>query len=87
MDMFWYVRTPTRLEEIGMNEFQMNGRANQFKGKMREAAGKVSGNLQLEAEGKAQQLRGGAELAAGNFKNSLKHTISTISTFSEDAGL
>ncbi|CAD6003248.1 CsbD family protein [Agreia sp. COWG] len=42
-------------------------------GKAKEAAGKVTGNEQLEAEGKADQVGADAKKAGENVKDAFKH--------------
>ena len=41
-------------------------------GKVKEAAGKMTGDAKLKAEGKADQLAGGAKNAIGGMKDSLR---------------
>ncbi len=45
---------------------QVNGAADQGVGRVREAAGALLGDLKIEAQGRAQQLRGQAESLYGD---------------------
>jgi len=47
----------------------MAGRADEFKGSVKEAAGKALGNEQWQAEGKADQLKGKSERETAGMKN------------------
>jgi uncharacterized protein YjbJ (UPF0337 family) len=44
------------------------GRANQLKGKVKEEAGKASGNLNLRDEGRADQAAGKVQKKVGDVK-------------------
>ncbi|MQY07690.1 CsbD family protein [Actinomadura macrotermitis] len=44
-----------------------------IKGKAKEVAGKVTGNERLEAEGKAEQVKGDAKQAGEKVKDTFKH--------------
>ncbi len=46
--------------------------AQQAKGKLKETAGKVSGNDKLRAEGKADQVKGKVENAIGGLKDAVR---------------
>ncbi|MCA1778324.1 MAG: CsbD family protein [Xanthomonadaceae bacterium] len=59
-----------------MNKNQVEGRTDQVKGKLKEAAGKVTGNESLENKGKRQNLGGKAEVAYGNAKRDVKKATS-----------
>ncbi len=48
------------------------GALTNVKGKIKEAAGKVTGDEKLKAEGKADQLKGKAQNAIGGVKDALK---------------
>ena len=58
-----------------MNKNQVEGRADQVKGKVKEAAGKVTGNESLERKGKGQNLRGKTEAAYGDAKRDVKKAV------------
>jgi len=46
--------------------------ADKLKGKAKEAAGKVTGNERLQAEGKGDQVKGDAKQAVEKIKDTLK---------------
>ena len=58
-----------------MNRDQVKGRADQAKGKVKEAAADLSGNTRLQGEGKADQLKGRAQAGMGDAKQKVKRTI------------
>lgn len=49
-----------------MDEQQVNGGINQGVGRVKEAAGALLGDLKIEAQGRAQQVRGQAESLYGD---------------------
>ena len=49
-----------------MTEQQLNGGIEQAKGRIKDAAGALAGELKTQASGKAQQLRGQAESLYGD---------------------
>jgi len=49
-----------------MDEQQVNGGVNQGVGRVKEAAGALLGDLKIEAQGRAQQIRGQAESLYGD---------------------
>lgn len=48
------------------------GKAEQAKGKVKEGAGKVTGNEEMEAEGKGDQAKGGVQEKFGEAKDKVK---------------
>jgi uncharacterized protein YjbJ (UPF0337 family) len=58
-----------------MNNEHVKGAADEVKGKIKEAAGHVTGDKKLEVEGKADQLKGKAHTAAGDAKDAVKDAI------------
>jgi uncharacterized protein YjbJ (UPF0337 family) len=60
-----------------MHKDELKGAAKAAKGSMKEAAGKVTGNERLEAEGIAEKAAGKAQKGVGNLKDAgrdaLKH--------------
>jgi len=58
-----------------MNKDRMQGSFEQAKGKMKEVAGKASGDSKLETEGKAQQVAGKVQNAVGGFKDAVKEAV------------
>ena len=51
---------------------RIEGAAKNIGGKIKEAAGKVTGDTKLQAEGKAEQLEGKIQNAVGGAKDSLR---------------
>jgi uncharacterized protein YjbJ (UPF0337 family) len=51
---------------------RVEGSANQAKGKIKEAAGRVTGDNKLQGQGKADQLKGKAQNAVGGIKDTLR---------------
>jgi uncharacterized protein YjbJ (UPF0337 family) len=49
-----------------MSEQQVNGGMDQAKGRLKNAAGALMGDLRTQASGKAQELRGQAEVLYGD---------------------
>ena len=61
-----------------MNEQHMKGAADKVAGKIKEFAGRVTGNKKLEAEGKVDQVKGAAHNAAGHAKDAGKEAIDSV---------
>ena len=57
-----------------MNKDQIKGRVEEVTGKAKEVAGKVVGDKELEAKGKAQVIVGKIEAGFGDLKNDAKKT-------------
>ncbi len=55
-----------------MNKDRVEGSVEQAKGKLKEVAGKVTGDSKLEAEGKGQQIAGKVQNTVGGFKDAVK---------------
>jgi uncharacterized protein YjbJ (UPF0337 family) len=55
-----------------MDEDRVKGAAQNMKGKVKEAAGKVTGDAKLEAEGKADQVGGKVRNAVGGVKDAIR---------------
>lgn len=55
-----------------MNEDQVKGTAKNIGGKVQEAAGKVTGSVATEAEGRGKQIEGKTQRAVGDAKEALK---------------
>lgn len=51
---------------------RIEGAAKNIGGKVKEAAGKVTGDTKLQAEGKADQVEGKVQNAVGGVKDSLR---------------
>ncbi|HEY8579537.1 MAG TPA: CsbD family protein [Beijerinckiaceae bacterium] len=58
-----------------MDKDRVEGSATQAKGKIKEAAGSLSGDSKLEAEGKTDQASGKIQNAVGGAKDAIKDTI------------
>ncbi|MFJ6794892.1 CsbD family protein [Streptomyces sp. NPDC091268] len=54
-------------------EQKAEAKGEQAKGKLKEAAGRVSGNERLTAEGRAEQVKGDAREAKEKAKDTFKH--------------
>ena len=55
-----------------MNKDRIQGSFDQAKGKVKEVAGKVTGDAKLEGEGKAQKTAGKIQNAVGGLKDTLR---------------
>lgn len=55
-----------------MDRDRIEGMADQAKGSVKEAAGKISGDAKLEAEGKADKVSGKVQNAYGSAKDTLR---------------
>jgi uncharacterized protein YjbJ (UPF0337 family) len=55
-----------------MDKDRIEGAAEQVKGKMKEVAGKVTGDTKLEGEGKADQVAGKVQNTVGGIKDTLR---------------
>jgi uncharacterized protein YjbJ (UPF0337 family) len=58
-----------------MHKDEMKGAAKDAKGSVKEAAGKVSGNERLEAEGVADQAAGKVQKGVGNLKEAARDVL------------
>lgn len=58
-----------------MDKEHVKGAVDEGKGKLKEAAGHVSGNKKLEAQGKMDQIKGKAHTATGDAKDAVKEAI------------
>jgi uncharacterized protein YjbJ (UPF0337 family) len=54
-----------------MDRDRIKGMGDQAKGSMKDAAGKVTGDSKLQAEGKMDRAKGKVENAVGGMKDSL----------------
>jgi uncharacterized protein YjbJ (UPF0337 family) len=55
-----------------MDKDRVKGSATQAKGKIKEVAGKVTGDAKLKSEGKADQAKGKIQNAIGGLKDTLR---------------
>jgi uncharacterized protein YjbJ (UPF0337 family) len=60
-------------EEV-MDKDRIQGSAHQAKGKLKEVAGKVTGDAKIEAEGKAEKTVGKVQNTVGGIKDAVKET-------------
>ena len=58
-----------------MNKDRIEGSFDQAKGKVKEVAGKVTGDTKLETEGKADQVKGKVQNTIGGMKDSIKEAV------------
>ena len=58
-----------------MNKDQVQGRATEAKGDIKEAAGKLVGNQKLQGEGLVDQAKGKAQAGLGDAKEKVKNAI------------
>lgn len=58
-----------------MDKDRTAGIGHQVKGSVKEAAGKVTGDRKLEAEGKAEKVGGKVQNAVGGAKDSLRDAV------------
>jgi uncharacterized protein YjbJ (UPF0337 family) len=59
-------------KERPMDREHVKGAADKAKGAIKETAGKVSGDKELEAEGKVDKAKGDVHNAAGNLKDAAR---------------
>ena len=57
---------------------KLKGLANEAVGNVKQAAGRVTGNDRLVAEGQAQELKGEAQKAVGDVKDGAKSLAETV---------
>jgi uncharacterized protein YjbJ (UPF0337 family) len=58
-----------------MNKDRIQGSAEQIKGKVKEVAGKATGDTKLEGEGKAQKIAGKVQNTIGGMKDAVKEAL------------
>ena len=58
-----------------MHKDEMKGAAKDAKGTMKEAAGKLTGDERLEAEGNADQAKGKLQKGVGNLKEAARDAL------------
>jgi uncharacterized protein YjbJ (UPF0337 family) len=61
-----------RLRGVTMDKDRIKGSAEQAKGKLKEVAGKITGDAKLESEGKADKAAGKIRNAVGGIKDALR---------------
>ena len=63
---------PTKNEDTTMDKDRIKGSAEQAKGAVKEAAGKVFGDKKLETEGKTEKAAGKVQNAIGGLKDAVR---------------
>jgi uncharacterized protein YjbJ (UPF0337 family) len=58
-----------------MNKDRVEGSFEQAKGKVKEVAGKATGDSKLEAEGKTQKTAGKIQNTVGGMKDAVKEAV------------
>jgi uncharacterized protein YjbJ (UPF0337 family) len=58
-----------------MNKDRIQGSVEQAKGKIKEVAGKATGDTKLENEGKAQKVVGKVQNTIGGMKDAVKEAV------------
>ncbi|MBS0533207.1 MAG: CsbD family protein [Proteobacteria bacterium] len=58
-----------------MNKDRIEGSFKQAKGKVKEAAGELTGDAKLQGEGKADQVEGKVQNAVGGAKDKIKEAL------------
>jgi uncharacterized protein YjbJ (UPF0337 family) len=66
------VRNPTDNEDTTMDKDRIKGSAEQAKGAVKEAAGKILGDKKLETEGKTDKAAGKVQNAIGGLKDAVR---------------
>ena len=59
-----------------MDKEHIKGAADKAKGAIKDTAGKVTGDKELQAEGKMDKAKGAAHSAAGDVKDAVKRAAS-----------
>jgi uncharacterized protein YjbJ (UPF0337 family) len=59
-------------EEMNMDKDRMKGAAKNTTGKMKEAAGKMTGDTKMQAEGKMDRASGKVQNTVGGVKDAMK---------------
>lgn len=62
-------------QEASVDKDRIRGSAEQAKGKIKEVAGKMTGDSKLEGEGKAQKAAGKIQNTVGVLKDALKEAV------------
>jgi uncharacterized protein YjbJ (UPF0337 family) len=69
------VMTTPKRQETMMNKDRVQGAAEQVKGSVKEAAGKITGDRKTEAEGKVEKTVGKAQSAIGRAKENVEDAL------------
>jgi uncharacterized protein YjbJ (UPF0337 family) len=63
---------PTKNQESPMDREHVKGAADKAKGAIKDAAGKVTGDKELQTEGKLDKVKGSAHNIAGDLKDAVR---------------
>jgi uncharacterized protein YjbJ (UPF0337 family) len=69
-----------------MNDQQLEGKADQVAGTVKEGVGHVTGNTQTEAEGQNQQAEGKAHQAAGDLMHKAQNIADRLGNAKDHLG-
>jgi uncharacterized protein YjbJ (UPF0337 family) len=58
-----------------MDKDRIEGAGKQVKGAVKDAAGKLSGDVRLQTEGKVDKALGQAQSAVGKAKDDIRHAV------------
>jgi uncharacterized protein YjbJ (UPF0337 family) len=61
-------------KEVVMDKEHIKGAADKAKGAVKDAAGKLTGDKELQAEGKMDKAKGSAREAVGDVKDAVRHS-------------
>ena len=61
------------VKEMNMDREHVKGAADKAKGAIKDAAGKLTGDKKLQAEGKFDKAKGAARNVAGDVKEAARH--------------
>lgn len=61
-----------------MDKDRIKGMGDQAKGAVKETAGKITGDTKLEADGKADQVKGKIESAIGGAKDTVREKVKDL---------
>jgi uncharacterized protein YjbJ (UPF0337 family) len=65
--------SPSQQRGFSMDREHVKGAADKAKGTIKDAAGKVTGDKELQTEGKLDKAKGSAHNAAGDVKDALRN--------------
>jgi uncharacterized protein YjbJ (UPF0337 family) len=72
LELYPLKRVLPHTQENTMDKDRIEGAAEQAKGKVKEVAGKITGDSKLEGEGKADQVAGKIQNTIGGIKDTLR---------------
>jgi uncharacterized protein YjbJ (UPF0337 family) len=68
---------PNNEQENAVDSEHVKGAADKVKGAIKDTAGKVTGDKELQAEGKFDKAKGAAHNAAGDAKDAVRNATKT----------